>query len=846
MSDLLIVESPTKARTIGRMLGKDYRIAASMGHIRDLPTDRLGIDIEHDFEPQYVDTPRSRQVVKSLREAARLADAVYLAPDPDREGEAIAWHLENALKRYTKAPFYRVTFHEITRSAIEQALKNRGSVNTALVDAQQARRVLDRLVGYQVSPLLWRKLEKGSSAGRVQSVALRLVVEREREIAAFRPEEFWNFLLDLQTAQGNKFRTRLFKIDGGDFRIACAEDAEKLEAAVKAGSVPRAVDIRRVPRRRSAPPPFSTSTLQQAGNTFLHFSATQTMRYAQQLYEGIDIPGSGAVGLITYMRTDSLTIAREAQIAAKAFICETYGEKFAPEKFNFFKNKAAAQEAHEAIRPTDVRRTPESLAPYLDPAQLKLYTLIWKRFVASQMAAAVQELTTADILVDGSDRRAYTFRAGTTVTKFPGFTLIYDDEAKAEKAADSAATAAVLGGLRVGDQLTATGFEREQKFTEPPPRYSEAALIKALESDNIGRPSTYATILRTIQDRDYVKKEKGKLVPTELGFSVCDFLVAKLPRLFNVGFTAEMEQQLDDIEEGKLTWTKMMHDFYDRFSKWLAEVKDAGAPETGDVQPLFDLLAGVKFAPPSKVGRRTYDDRKFVDSVREKFQKDGKLSDKQFSALLSIAGRYADQFPSEALQMLPENLRNEIGMAEIRSAERQKRQENASAGNSELDNVFNAFEKVRFAPVTVKGKRTYDDRKFVASLREQTSSGRRLSDKQLAALKKLAAKYMEQFPDRSVVAAALGIADNAASTSSYVAAKSSDSVQPPNVRDEDPAPLFAKLAAVKKWAEPVKKGRFSFDDKRFFMSLKRQFDSGKKLSPKQSAALKKLTAKYME
>ena len=841
MSDLLIVESPTKARTIGRMLGKNYRIAASMGHIRDLPTDRLGIDIEHDFEPQYVDTPRSRQVVKSLREAAGNADAVYLAPDPDREGEAIAWHLENALRKYTKAPFYRVTFHEITRSAIEQALKNRGTINTALVDAQQARRVLDRLVGYQVSPLLWRKLEKGSSAGRVQSVALRLVVEREREIAAFRPEEFWNFMLDLQTARGDKFRTRLFKIDGGDFRVAGAAEAEKLEAAVKAGSTPRVADIRRAPRRRGAPPPFSTSTLQQAGNTFLHFSATQTMRYAQQLYEGIDIPGSGAVGLITYMRTDSLTIAREAQIAAKEFICEKYGPQYAPEKFNFFKNKAAAQEAHEAIRPTDVRRTPESLAPYLDPAQLKLYTLIWKRFVASQMAAALQELTTADVLVDGADKRAYTFRAGTTVTKFPGFTLIYDDEAKAEKAADSAAVAAVLGGLRVGEELSSVGFEREQKFTEPPPRYSEAALIKALESDNIGRPSTYATILRTIQDRDYVKKEKGKLAPTELGFSVCDFLVAKLPQLFNVGFTAEMEQQLDDIEEGKLPWTKMMHEFYDRFAKWLAAVKDAGAPETGDVKPLLDLLAEIKFAPPSKVGKRTYDDRKFVDSVREKFASDGKLSDKQFSALLSIAGRYADQLTPERLQTLPENLRNEIDMAGIRSAERLKRQENATAQNNELDGVFKAFDQVRFAPVAVKGKRTYDDRKFVTSLRNQAGSGRPLSDKQLDALRKLAAKYMDQFPDRAAVAAALGIADNAAP-----AAGSAAGTPPPAVPEEDPAVLFARLSAVKKWAEPVTKGRFSFDDKKFFLSLKHQFDSGRKLSPKQLAALKKLAAKYME
>ena len=836
MSDLLIVESPTKARTIGRMLGRNFRIAASMGHIRDLPTDRLGIDLEHDFAPQYVDTPRSRPVVKSLREAAEKADAVYLAPDPDREGEAIAWHLENALKGYTRAPFYRVTFHEITRSAIEQALKNKGSVNTSLVDAQQARRVLDRLVGYQVSPLLWRKLEKGSSAGRVQSVALRLVVEREREIAAFTPEEFWNFMLDMEDAQTRRVRARLARIGGEDLRVGNEADAAKVEAAVKAGSAPVVADVRRAPRRRSVPPPFSTSTLQQAGNIVLHFSATQTMRYAQQLYEGIDIPGSGAVGLITYMRTDSLTIAREAQIAARDFIVANYGAKFAPATFNRFKNKAAAQEAHEAIRPTDVNRTPEKLAPYLDAAQLKLYTLIWKRFVASQMTPALQELTTADFDVRGGDGKNYTFRANATVTKFPGFTQLYDDETKAEREADNAAFAAVLGSLKSGDRLKTVGFEREQKFTEPPPRYSEAALIKALESDNIGRPSTYATILRTIQDRDYVKKEKGKLVPTELGFSVCDYLVAKLPQLFNVGFTAEMEQQLDDVEEGKLPWTRMMHDFYDRFSEWLAAAKDSGAPATGEAAQLLKLLESVEFAPPGKVGKRTYDDKKFVTSVREKFQADGKISDKQFSALLSIAGRYVGQLSPAGLAELPEELRNEIGMAEVRSEERRKRRESAEEHHSDLDRLFAAFDKVKFAPAAVRGKRTYDDGKFVKSLRDQTANGRPLSDKQLAALKKLADKYQTQFPDR---AAAAWLAPEAA------AAPAAESAAPAPA-PEDPAALFAALGKVEKWEPPVTKGRFNFDDKKFFQSLKQQFDSGKSLSFKQLAALKKLAAKYME
>ena len=838
MSDLLIVESPTKARTIGRMLGRDYRIAASMGHIRDLPADRLGIDIEHDFAPQYVDTPRSRPVVKSLREAASKADAIYLAPDPDREGEAIAWHLENALKRYTKAPFYRVTFHEITRAAIEQALKNKGSINTDLVDAQQARRVLDRLVGYQVSPLLWRKLEKGSSAGRVQSVALRLVVEREREIAAFTPEEFWSFILDLDTSGGKTFSSHLHKIDGKDFHIGGEESAKQLEAAVRNGSAPIAASVSCQPRRRSVPPPFATSTLQQAGNTFLHYSATQTMRYAQQLYEGIEIPGSGAVGLITYMRTDSLTIAEEAQIAAADFIRETFGDEYAPKKFNRFKNKAAAQEAHEAIRPTDVRRTPESLAPFLDPPLYRLYSLIWKRFVASQMTPALYDLTTADITVAGSDGRSYAFRSTATVTRFAGFTKLYDDAVKEERAAEYAATAAVLGSLQSGDALSIHDFKREQKFTEPPPRYSEAALIKALESNNIGRPSTYATILRTIQERDYVKREKGKLVPTELGFSVCDFLVAKLPQLFNVGFTAEMEQQLDDIEEGKLPWTKMMHDFYDRFSPWVASARDANAPEAGDAAQMVALLDGVRFDPPNKVGKRTYDDKKFVDSIREKFKADGKLSEKQFSALQAIAGKYVSQLDPEAVKRLPEAMRAEIEAASVRSDSRKQRQEEAEARNVALGKVFAAFEKVKFVPPAVKGGRTYDDGKFVGSLREQIEAGRGLSDKQLDALKKITVKYLGQMEDREAVSSALGI-DSAAPASAAPAAAAPAVV-------EDPARLIEALSKVEKWAPPVRNGRFTFDDKRFFSSLKQQFYLGRRLSVKQLAALKKLAAKYME
>jgi len=636
MNKLLIVESPTKARTITRMLGRDYDVLASMGHVRDLPEHSFGVDIEHDFQPEYVDTPRSAKVIRELRAAAKKADEIYLAPDPDREGEAIAWHLQEVLKSSNNKPFHRVTFHEITRSAIENALKNQTTVNLDLVDAQQARRVLDRIVGYQVSPLLWSRLEKGISAGRVQSVAVRLVVERERAITAFVPEEYWNFQLVCRTRDGKEFVTELHKIDGADFRIPDDAGAEKLVKALKAGSVPRVTSITSQPRRRNAPPPFTTSTLQQAASNQLHFTASSTMTYAQKLYEGIDLGQAGQAGLITYMRTDSVNIAKEAQSAALNFIRSTYGKDYAPARPNIFRNKASAQEAHEAIRPTDVRRTPEMVAPYLDAPLLKLYTLIWRRFVASQMSPAVQQLTTADVEITAKDRRVATFRATATVPVFPGFTAVFNDAAKRK---DETEEAAILGTLREGDAVEPGEFRQEQKFTEPPPRYTEASLIKELEENGIGRPSTYATIMKTIVLRGYVTRDQGKLVPSELGCRVVDFLVLHLPQLFDVGFTAGMEEKLDAVERGEIGWTKMMHEFYDQFMPWMASAKLADAPPESDADALISQLDKVKFAPAEKVGRRTYDDRKFYTSIRDKYKETRAMTSKQYEALVNLAAR---------------------------------------------------------------------------------------------------------------------------------------------------------------------------------------------------------------
>lgn len=823
MTKLLIVESPTKARTIGRMLGKDYMILASMGHIRDLPEHELGVDIENQFSPKYVDTARSRSVVKQLRESALKADEIYLAPDPDREGEAIAWHIYEVLKNKSKAPFYRVTFHEITRSAIEQALMNRGEINQNLVDAQQARRVLDRIVGYQVSPLLWSNLKKGSSAGRVQSAALRLVVEREREIMAFVPQEYWTFSILFGSEYGT-FKGRLFKINGKEFVIPDANGALQLEESVKNGSRPEVVSITAQERKRNPQPPFTTSTLQQSANTVLHYTATNTMRYAQQLYEGVEL-GNGPVGLITYMRTDSVTVAKEAQIAAANFIASAYGKEYVPEKFNYYRNKAAAQEAHEAIRPTDVTRTPESVAPFLDPMQLKLYTLIWKRFVASQMVPARQQLTTVDVEIRGADGRAFDFRSTATVTLFPGFTRLWDD---GEKSKEEKENAAVLGQLREGENPQVRKFDKEQKFTEPPPYYSEAALIKALEENGIGRPSTYATILRTIQDRNYVRREQGKLLPEELGFQVNDFLTDKLPLLFDIGFTAQMETKLDEIEEGKLPWIEMMTEFYKQFVPWLTAAKMRPQMPEEISASLLGCFENVTFAPAKKIGSRSFDDKRFFNSLKKAFEKDHTLSDRQFNSLLGMAKRYYDQLDPEKLSALPEEYREEIAKPE-------EEKEAPAAPDPGLAALFAAMEKVEFAAPESKGKRVFDDRKFFVSLLEQYNSGKALSEKQTAALKKLVEKYLQQLKEEKAVLDFLG--------EKGAEMLQKESVTAPADSSKAEA-LLAELAQVKEWAEPVKRGRFTYDDKKFYTSVKKQFAEKHALSDKQLAALEKLAERY--
>lgn len=562
---LIIVESPAKTKTLKNFLGNQYQIEASMGHVRDLPKYSLGVDVENDFRPRYVTLPERREVIKKLAEAAKKAKSVYLASDPDREGEAIAWHLIQALK--LKDP-QRIQFNEITRQAVENAIRNPRTIDTHLVDAQEARRVLDRLVGYKLSPLLWKKVRKNLSAGRVQSVAVRLICDREREIEAFIPEEYWSLTATLTPQPPEKhfpFEARFIGRGQEKIELRKEEDAQAVlrdlqgdETTGPATWVVRA--LKKQERKRNPAPPFITSTMQQEAARKLGFGSRRTMSIAQQLYEGVELGGEGSVGLITYMRTDSTRVAAEAQAEARQFISERFGADYLPASPPKYRSKSNAQDAHEAIRPTSVYRTPDSLTAYLTPEQMKLYRLIWQRFVASQMQAALFDVTTADI-----DARGYTFRATGSVVKFNGFMVVYTEGKDTDEQTDEERDP--LPPLREGQTLDLIKLEQRQHFTEPPPRYTEATLVKALEEKGIGRPSTYATIISTIQEREYVRLEEKKFRPTDLGRIVNDLLVKHFPQVLDVGFTADMETKLDEVEEGRVDKVQLLREFYGPFER---------------------------------------------------------------------------------------------------------------------------------------------------------------------------------------------------------------------------------------------------------------------------------------
>lgn len=827
MKNLVIVESPAKAKTINKILGKDFVVRASMGHVRDLPERELGVDVERDFKPKYVTIKTREKVLKELRALAKDADCIYLAPDPDREGEAIAWHLKAALEdKKRKVDFRRVTYNEITAPAIRAAFAAPRDVDQAKVDSQQARRILDRIVGYKVSPLLWRRIRGASSAGRVQSIAVRLVCEREREIQNFKAEEYW--ILGAKVRKfvdpRDPFAITLARIDGKKAEVKSAEQAQKIHADLEGRALRVSAIIRREITRR-APPSFITSTLQQAASNRYGFTPKRTMQIAQKLYEGKDF-GDGPTGLITYMRTDSVALSPVAINAVREFIGNEYGAEFVPEKPNFYKVKAEAQAAHEAIRPTDVFRTPEKLARFLDVDELKLYRLIWERFVACQMAAAKIAQRTAEIeaIPPPTSESAYLFRATTSEVLFPGYMRVtgIEEERRAERKKgeedEEEENLVKLPPLEEGETVEKLEWTGERKETQPPPRYTEASLVKALEENGVGRPSTYASILSTIVDRRYVEKDKRALKPTAMGFTVNDFLVQYLPSLFDIQFTARMEEELDSVEEGKLAWTSMLGTFYDSFKDWVEKAKGPPA-DPARLNGILEMLSGVReWAPPTKRGRRTYSDEEFVNSVREQLAAEEKVvSERQFEALVKLVARYKEQIPDFGAKAAQIGITDDLVALE---------RANEPPDDSMRQRIA-LLANVSFNPPRQIGKRVYDDSVFYNSLKEQVESGRRLSDNQLQYLDKLIFKYAGHIENFEQRAEALGLKQDVPSD--------------PNI-----GPLLELSQQITTWKPAVQRGKRVWDDSEFMGSLRSQYASKKSLSPKQVMALKKMLSRYAD
>ncbi|MDD6702798.1 MAG: type I DNA topoisomerase [Clostridiaceae bacterium] len=591
MSKLVIVESPTKVKTVKKYLGDGYNVTASMGHVRDLPAAKLSVDIKNDFAPKYAVIKGKEKLVKELKGMVAESDEVYLATDPDREGEAISWHLATLLG-LDMDKTNRITFNEITKTGIENGMKQPRSIDMNLVNAQQARRILDRLVGYKLSPFISQKIRRGLSAGRVQSVAVRLIVDRENEIRAFVPEEYWTLDAKFTAPNRKSFSASFYGDETGKVKITSKEQADAYLARLDNAKY-SVTSVKKGTRKKNPAPPFITSTLQQEASRRMGFQAQRTMRAAQELYEGVDIAGIGTTGLITYMRTDSLRISEEARAATNSFILQTYGEKYLPEKPRYFKSRSNAQDGHEAIRPTNPALTPDMVRASLTSDQYKLYTLIWKRFVASLMATCIQNTVKAEI--DAVTEGVYgycRFTAAGYSVKFDGYTVLYEESTDEEEDAEGK-----LPEINTGDKLKLKELKGNQHFTQPPARYTEASLIKALEENGIGRPSTYATIITTIVKREYVKRQQKQLYPTELGEAITKLLKEKFSKIVNTKFTAGMETKLDEVGEGKEDYIAMLHEFYDEFDKNLQKVK----AEMKDVK--IQLDEDVTDIPCEKCGR---------------------------------------------------------------------------------------------------------------------------------------------------------------------------------------------------------------------------------------------------
>ena len=810
---LLIVESPAKAKTIAKYLGSDFVVKSSVGHIRDLPKENGAIKVVEkgpgawEFVPSYVVSEGKEKVVSELKAAVKASSEIYLASDPDREGEAIAWHLKEVLGPVAgDKPFRRVTYNEITKSAVLKAVAEPRDIDMPLVDAQQARRILDRLVGYKVSPLLWKNIScannRSLSAGRVQSVALRLLVERQREIDSFKPETY--FLMGVEArkpADEKSFVAKLAKLDGKKPEIRSRDAANNvLLDLADAGLV--VADVKAQPKVRHALPPFTTSTLQQAASSVLGFSPGKTMKLAQALYEQ---------GRITYMRTDSVNVSEQARAAAKEFIVSACGPEYYPEKPNFFKSKADAQGAHEAIRPTDVALTPKTAS--LEPAALKLYDLIWRRFVASQMADA--KTTVKTILVKAvkpAIAHDYVFSASATVIDFEGFLKVMKLSLK-KKGADGEDDAdsdevAYLPNVSVGDKLEAVRWISDEKQTKGPVHYSEASLIKALEENGVGRPSTYAATIETLKTREYAKTEKKKLVPLERGILVCDWLVKKLDSLFNVGYTAQMESELDKVAEKGEPMNQMLSEFYARFLKEVGACAEP-PPDRSKFEFVFGLLDQVRtWKPAKKVGKRIYDDKAFFESVKEQAAGGQRpLSGRQLEFLVKMAVQYADQIPQ---------------------CESQLKEAGLGAGASLVQKADP--ELVKFCFETMDRIGGMLENPFLKSLYEQFEKGRGLSPKQFG-----------------ILARAVGENAGALEDCEQVRAKLAEFVPggfAPKAEDPSIPSLLKLFDDVTEWRPAAKKGKKVYDDHEFVRSLADQYSRRHSLSSRQIAALKRVATIY--
>ncbi len=807
---LVIVESPSKAKTIYKILGKDYVVLSSVGHIRDLPHSTIGVDIEDSFKPEYVIIKGKQKVVTELKKAVKECDTVFLAPDPDREGEAIAWHLKEVLEDENEPKkFLRVTYNEVTPRAVRQAFENPGEIDYNRVNSQQARRVLDRIVGYTVSPMLWRRIKPGLSAGRVQSVALRLVCEREEVIKNFKSEEYWLLGAEVRKLVEplDPFKIKLMRINKEKPVISNKEEADRIKADLEGKPLRVAgITIKEVSRRPA--PPHITSTLQQAGSSYCGFSPKQTMSIAQKLYEGIDF-GEGHVGLITYMRTDSFAIAQDALNECRDLIGDKFGKEYLPEKANFYKSRHSAQEAHEAIRPTDVKRTPESLASKLDPAAVKIYKLIWNRFVASQMTPAKIGHRTVKIEDLSKDGKAgiYIFQATASEVKFPGYMKVSGIDIKKKK--EDEEEDEQIPELSEGEKLHCLKWLSEQKETKPPGRYHDSSLIKMLEKNGVGRPSTYAHIISTLRERDYVKRGEKALIPTQVGMDVNRLLVETLGMLFNVEFTAGMEGSLDEIEGGKVEWTKMMEDFYMQFEDWM---KNTVLPPADPriVRKMLGLLESVKeWAPEVKTGvNKVYSDEKFVESIKKQLEKGRKdISVKQLEALIKVACHYKSQLP-EAEQAIKES-----------GYERLLSSPDVQPPKKSTLQKFELLKEIKLAEATGG---------FVDSLKSRADSGRCLSEAQIRALNNIVVAHADKIEDFEKIRGELDV-------------EGSDVAE-----DNQSGPLIKSLEDVKEWKDPVKRGRRTFDDKAFYSSLFEQYCSKGFLSVKQRASLKKMVARYQD